>query len=67
MPPSSPARVVEAHAIGYIGELESWDPDKETRTQEEIDRTTREREAKSRKEVCVLCGGGDATKGWPRC
>jgi len=56
VPPSSPARVVEAHAIGYIGELESWDPNKETRTQEEIDRTTREREAKSRKEVLTMVG-----------
>jgi len=56
IPPSSPTRIVEAHAVGFIGELESWDPDKETRTTEEIDRTTREREAKSRKEVLTMVG-----------
>eukprot|EP00656_Telonema_subtile_P038922 TRINITY_DN44083_c0_g1_i1.p1 TRINITY_DN44083_c0_g1~~TRINITY_DN44083_c0_g1_i1.p1 ORF type:complete len:311 (-),score=85.93 TRINITY_DN44083_c0_g1_i1:210-1142(-) len=56
VPPGSPQRVVAAHAVGYIGELESWNPEDETRTQEEIERETREREAKSRKEVLVMVG-----------
>ena len=56
VPPASPERIVEAHDVGYIGELESWDPNDDKRTAEEIEQQTRDREAKSRKEVLTMVG-----------
>eukprot|EP00658_Telonema_sp_P-2_P044686 TRINITY_DN3257_c0_g1_i1.p1 TRINITY_DN3257_c0_g1~~TRINITY_DN3257_c0_g1_i1.p1 ORF type:complete len:399 (-),score=124.82 TRINITY_DN3257_c0_g1_i1:192-1283(-) len=56
VPPSSPARIVEPHAIGYIGELESWNPEDDKRSAEEIERDTRQRETRSRKEVLTMVG-----------